>query len=238
MVVLICGISVGGFLAQKFLGARAGTVLGGVLGGLISSTATTVSYSRRSSKAPDTAGLATLVIMIASTFVFARVIVEIAIVAPAILRQLAPPLAAMMTLMTLICAGLYLLTARDKQLVPLEEDPADLKSALLFGLFYGVVLLAVAVVKEHFGDRALYGVAALSGLTDMDAITLSTAQLIKAEKLSIDTGWRMILLGAMSNLAFKACAVALLGPTRLLKRVLLVFGISMVGGGAVLAFWP
>lgn len=238
MVVLICGISVGGYLAQKFLGARAGTILGGILGGLISSTATTVSYSRRSSKAPEAAGLATMVIMIASTIVFARVLVEVAIVAPAILRQLAPPLVAMMGLMILISAGLYVFTSRATKPIPLEEDPSDLKSALLFGVFYGVVLFALAAVKEHFGDRALYGVAALSGLTDMDAITLSTAQLINAGHLTIDTGWRMILVGAMSNLMFKAGAVALLGTPHLLKRVLLVFGVCQASAIGLLVFWP
>jgi len=238
MVVLICGISVGGYLAQKFLGSRTGTVVGGILGGLISSTATTVSYSRRSSKTQDVAGLATLVIMIASTIVFARVIVEIAIVAPGILRQLVPPLVAMMVLMALISAGLYFLSSRESKPIPLEEDPADLKSAIMFGIFYGVVLFAVAAAREHFGERALYGVAALSGLTDMDAITLSTAQLINAGHLTIDTGWRMIMVGAMSNLVFKACAVGLLGSPRLLKRVLLVFGISLAGGVAILIFWP
>jgi uncharacterized membrane protein (DUF4010 family) len=120
----------------------------------------------------------------------------------------------------------------------LEEDPADLKSAVIFGIFYGVVLFAVAAVKENFGERALYAVAALSGLTDMDAITLSTAQLIRAGHLEIETGWRMIMVGAMSNLIFKACAVGLLGSPRLLKRVLLIFGISLAGGVALLLLWP
>lgn len=238
MVVLICGISVGSYLAYKFLGARAGTVLGGILGGLISSTATTVSYSRRSRKLPDAAGLASLVIMISSTVVFGRVIVEVAIVAPTILPQLVPPLAVMMVLMMLISAAMYLFVRKDKPEALLEEDPSDLKSALLFGILYAVVLFAVAVAEEHFGDEALYGVAALSGLTDMDAITLSTAQMIKAERLAIDTGWRMILVGAMSNLFFKACAAAFLGNRQLLTRIVFVFGIAFVGGVLLLTFWP
>jgi uncharacterized membrane protein (DUF4010 family) len=238
MVVLICGISVGSYLAYKFLGPRAGTVLGGILGGLISSTATTVSYSRRSRKTPDVTVLASLVIMVASTIVFGRVIVEIAIVAPTILPQLAPPLAVMMVLMMLISAAMYMFVRKDEQVAPLDEDPSDLKSALLFGILYAAVLFAVAVAKEHFGDEALYGVAALSGLTDMDAITLSTAQMIKADRLAINTGWRMILVGAMSNLFFKACAVAFLGNRRLLRRVVFVFGLSFVGGVLLLVFWP
>lgn len=238
MVVLICGISVGSYMAYKFFGARAGTVLGGILGGLISSTATAVSYSRHARKTPSASGLASLVIMIASTIVFARVIFEVAIVAPSILGRLVPPLAAMMALMTAISAVLYLLTRKEEMQVPLEEDPADLKAAVVFGILYALVLFAVAVAKEHFGDQTLYGVAALSGLTDMDAITLSTAQMIKAERLTIETGWRMILIGGMSNLFFKAAAVAILGSRQLFKRIALIFGLSFLGGLLILIFWP
>lgn len=238
MVVLICGISAGSFLAYKFLGTQAGTVLGGVLGGLISSTATTVSYSRLSKKSNDSSGLASLVIMVASTIVFGRVIVEVAIIAPQILPQILPPLAIMMVLMILISAAVYSLVRDDLHQVSIEEDPSDLRSALLFGMLYGAVLLAVAVTKEHFGKEALYGVAALSGLTDMDAITLSTAQMIKADRLSIDTGWRMILTGGLSNLLFKGLAVGFLGSRQLLKRMSIVLGLSFAGGLLLLIFWP
>jgi len=176
--------------------------------------------------------------MISSTIVFGRVIFEVAIVAPAILPQLVAPLAGMMGLMILISVALYLLTDKTEQPVSLDGDPSDLKAALIFGVLYGAVLFAVATVRQHFGDEALYVVAAVSGLTDMDAITLSTVQMIKADRLSIDTGWRMILVGAMSNLVFKACAVAVLGSRRLLGRIVLVFGISLIGGVLLLIFWP
>lgn len=238
MVVLICGISVCSYMAYKFLGAEAGTVLGGILGGLISSTATTVSYSRHARNIPDSSGLASLVIMIASTIVFGRVIIEVAIVAPTILLQLVPPLAVMMVLMIFISAILYAATRNGEMQVPLEEDPVDLKTAVLFGVLYAAVLFAVAVGKQQFGDETLYAVAALSGLTDMDAITLSTAQMIKAERLTVDTGWRMILIGGMSNLVFKTCAVAFLGSRFLLKRIVVVFGLSILGGVLILTLWP
>ena len=82
IVVLIVGISLGGYIAYKFFGTRAGTLLGGILGGMISSTATTVSYARRTRHAPEAVGLAAFVITVASTIVFGRVIFEIAVVAP------------------------------------------------------------------------------------------------------------------------------------------------------------
>jgi uncharacterized membrane protein (DUF4010 family) len=238
MVVLIVGITLGGYIAYKFLGSHTGTLLSGVLGGLISSTATSVSYSRHARRSSSLSGLAALVIMIASTIVFARVFVEVAVVAPGILSTIAPPLAAMMGIMALLSLGLYFLWSGDDENASLEEDPSELPAAIIFGLLYAGVLFAVAAVKEHFGNEALYVVAALSGLTDMDAITLSTAQMINKERLDAETGWRMILIGFLSNLVFKAVAVGFLGSRKLLVRVCGAFGLAIVGGVLVLALWP
>jgi uncharacterized membrane protein (DUF4010 family) len=238
MVVLICSISLGGYIAYKFLGAKTGMLLAGILGGLISSTATTISYSRASRKSPETAALACFVIIMASTIVFGRVLIEIAIVAPHVLQTLAPPLAIMMGLVAVIAFAAYWFSPHDRQSLPTRDDPSDLKAAIVFGLLYAAVLFAVAAAKEHFGERGLYVVAALSGLTDMDAITLSTAQMINADRLDVDTGWRMILIGAMSNLAFKAAVVCLLGTRPLIRRMALMFGAALAGSGLLLWFWP
>jgi len=238
MVVLIVGISLGGYIIRKFLGEKAGMILGGVLGGLISSTATTVSFARRSRNAPSVSPAAATVIMIASTIVFVRVAFEVAVVAPGILWQVIPPLAAMAGAMAIIAAVSYFFSGGRSQEIPKPEDPAELKAAVIFGLLYAIVLFAVAAAKENFGDQGLYFVAALSGLTDMDAITLSTAQMIEAERVPVDTGWRMMLVGALCNNAFKVGAVAVLGHRRLLRRTGILFGIALVCGILILAFWP
>ncbi len=238
MVVLIVGISLGGYIAYKFLGARAGTLLSGLLGGMISSTATTVGYARRSRQAPAASRMAAVVIVVASTVVFLRVAVEVAVVAPEILGDILPPLAAMMFLMVLISAGLYFTSRQEMDRGHLDEQPSELMAAIVFGLLYAAVLFSVAAVKEHFGDEALYVVAALSGLTDMDAITLSTAQLIKTGTLATETGWRMMLVGALANLVFKAGAVALLGHRQLLGRIATAFGLALAGGVLILIYWP
>ncbi|NLF68507.1 MAG: MgtC/SapB family protein [Candidatus Anammoximicrobium sp.] len=238
MVVLIVGISVGGFIAYKFLGARAGTLLGAVLGGLISSTATTVSYARRTRHTPAAIGLAAFVIMIASTIVFGRVLFEIGLVAPELLSAIAPPLVVVMALMGVLAAGMYWLRGSETEQVPLDEDPSQLKAAVVFGLLYAAILFSVAAGQQWLGNRGLYLVAALSGLTDMDAITLSTAQLIKRGELDVDTGWRMILLGSLSNIVFKGAAVAVLGHRRLLRRVSVAFGVVLLCGGLLWLLWP
>lgn len=110
--------------------------------------------------------------------------------------------------------------------------------AIVFGLLYAAVLVGVAAAKEHFGQGALYAVAALSGLTDMDAITLSTAPLVRSGRLDPATGWRLILIGAMGNLVFKGVAAAVLGHRRLIAQIAPAFGVSLVGGALLLALWP
>ncbi|MCO6458181.1 MAG: MgtC/SapB family protein [Pirellulaceae bacterium] len=238
VVVLIVGISLGGYICYKFVGARAGTLVGGILGGLISSTATTVSYARRARRNPELIQLAAAVILIASTIVFGRVLVEVAVVAPDVFWDLVPPLAVMMGLMAVISGVLFLLRRGESAPPELDDDPSELRTAIVFGLLYAAVLFAVAAVKEHFGHQALYVVAGLSGLTDMDAITLSTAQMVSKQRLDADTGWRMILIGALSNLVFKAAAAGLLGGRWLLLRLAAAFGIALVGGTLLLVLWP
>lgn len=237
MVVLIVGISLAAYLAYKLLGNRAGLVAAGALGGVISSTAATIGFARQGSATQAPA--AALAIMIASTVVFGRVLLEIGVVASAILWPIGLPLAAMMLAMVGITTGLFFVASPGKnQRMYEEEAPSDLRTALVFGLLYGVVLLAVAAAKEHFGRSGLFVVAALSGLTDMDAITLSTAQLIRSGQLTSDVGWRMILVGGMANLVFKGCVVATVGGRKLLRWVLPAFGASLAVGGLLLWLWP
>ena len=174
MVVLIVGLSLAGYVAYKLVGAGAGAVLGGVLGGIILSTATTVSYARRTKSAPETARLAALVVMLASTVVYARLLVEIGVAAPTRFRELAPPLAAMLGVTAAISAVAWLM-GRDRDGEPPERgNPAELTSAILFGALYAVILLAVAFARDRFGTAGLYAVAAVSGLTDVDASRSTT----------------------------------------------------------------
>ncbi|MFO7975448.1 MAG: DUF4010 domain-containing protein, partial [Candidatus Hydrogenedentota bacterium] len=222
----------------KLLGPRVGILLGGILGGLISSTATTVSYARNTRQHPDAASAAALVIFLASTVVFGRVIFEIGIVAPEILLTTVPPLLVMMVLMALVNTAVFFWTRPAEKGIPQERPPSDLKAAIMFGLLYTVVLFGVAAAKDHFGDKGLYAVAALSGLTEMDAITLSTAQLVQKGELAVDIGWRLIMVGAMANLVFKGIAVALLSNRHLAKRVAGLFGIALVIGALILYLWP
>lgn len=238
MVVLIVGLSLAGYVAFKLFGAGAGAALGGVLGGLVSSTATTVSYARRSKEEPEVARLAALVVMIASAVVFARVLVEIAAVARGSFPALAPPIAVMLGVAAALSVAMWFFGRDGDTEMPVPDNPAELKPAILFGLLYAAVLLAVAFARDRFGTAGLYTVAAISGLTDVDAITLSTSKLVHGGGLEPGTGWRAILIAALSNLVFKAGIVAVLGSRGLLWRVAVLFGGVLAAGAAVLWLWP
>jgi uncharacterized membrane protein (DUF4010 family) len=238
MVVLIVGISLLGYVAYKLLGAQAGTVVAGILGGIISSTATTASYARRTREDAGISRLAALVVMIASAVVFLRVMAEIAVVAHGSFPALAPPLLAMLGVTALLSLGAWLVDRRDAQEPPEPANPAELKSAVLFGALYAVVLLAIAFARDRFGTAGLYSVAAFSGLADVDALTLSTARLVDGGHLDPRDGWRAILLAILVNLVFKAGIVAALGSRRMLGRVAVLFAAALAAGGVVWWLWP
>lgn len=238
MVVLIVGIGLAGYLAYKLFGARGGSLLGGLLGGLVSSTATTVSYARLSREDDRIVPSAAAVILLASAVSFARILVEIVVVAPAFARVAAVPIGALTALFFLVGGVDWLRQARREPEVPAPRNPSELKSALVFAALYAIVLLAVAAARDRLGSSGLYAVAVLSGLTDVDAITLSTSNLVAGDRLEAGIGWRLITVAALSNLAFKAGAVAVLGRRTLLARVGLGYGIVAAGGVLLLLLLP
>ena len=238
MVVLIVSISLAAYVAYKLFGENAGTLLAGLLGGAISSTATTVSFARRTRATPEAAGVAAVVIMIAAAVSFARVIVEVALVAPGALHVIGPPLAAQLILITALAAIMWPFARRQAMALQEPSNPAELKSALIFGALYAVIIFGVAATKHYLGDRGLYVAAVVSGLTDMDAITLSTAQLVKADRVSSGLGWRIILIAAISNTLFKGMLVLTMGHPRLAWRIAALFAAVCAGGAALLILWP
>ena len=236
MVVLVVGIGLAAYVAYKLLGNRGGTIVAGLLGGAVSSTATTVGAARRTAKTPEASGSAAIVICLAAGVVFLRVLLEIAVAAPGFLSAAAVPFGALLVLFLLLAAFLWKRQSRDSEPLPAHENPSGLKPALLFGLLYGIVLFATAAARESFGVSGLYAVSALSGLTDVDAITLSTAQLVRTGRLDPATGWRLILVALLSNLLFKGAAIAVLGSRRLLVRIAGPFLLALGVGVLLLIF--
>src|ERR1039458_1000639 len=204
MVVLISGISLVGYTALHAVGTRYGAPLLGFLGGLVSSTATTLLYAKNSKNNPIISHLAASVIVIASMVVLLRLLVLSAIVAYGTLPGLFPVLAGGF-LFGLIVA-LYNWRKMDKVTelnIPETSNPAELHTAIGFGLLYVVVLLVAAWMEALAGSRGLYVVALVSGLTDVDAITLSSLRLFNLGQLSEHQTVTAIALAFISNIAFK-----------------------------------
>ena len=242
MVVLIVGMSLGGYITYKFFGQNAGILLGGFLGGAISSTATTVSSSRQARAKQTRPAVAAIVILVASTVVFVRVLIEIAVVVgraePDFLRSVAPPILILMFLTAVPSLLLWIHVRREPASMAKQENPTQLKSAVFFGAMYAVVLFALAATQRYMGDAGLYAVAGLSGLTDMDAITLSTARLARdGDPMILKDGWRMIVVASLSNIIFKTGIVALMANRRLLWQIALLFSLPITGGVLLLLFW-
>lgn len=237
MVVLVVGISLGGYIVYRFFGAKAGVLAGGLLGGVISSTATTVSYARRSRGHGELAWMGAAVVMIANAVVMVRVLIEIRIAGPSIFREALGPIGVMLVVQALLPLALWWRSRHDEADLPPQDNPAELKPALLFAALYALVLLGVASANAWFGQRSLYLVAVISGLTDVDAITLSTSRLAQTGQIGATLAWRLIILAAMANLVFKAGIVAVLGEKRMFGIVAGLSAISVATGGAILMFW-
>ena len=156
MVVLIVGMNLGGYILYKFLGQDAGTLFGGVLGGAISSTATTVSYARMVRSDPAYAASASIVVMIASTVSCLRVLVAVAVVSQKFLITVAPPMLVLMLLTLAPALALWFRSRSEPGRTPPHENPTELRPALVFGVLYAGVLLALAAAKAWLGGRGLY----------------------------------------------------------------------------------
>jgi len=238
MVVLIVGLSLTGYIVYKMLGRTASALLGGILGGVISSTAATVSYARRAREIPAAHTFAVAVILIASAVSYLRVIVEVSLVAPSHLSGLLPPLLAALAWTSIIAGVAFFFFRGQREEMPPPANPAELKSALIFGTLYALVTLAAAAVKQSFDSSALYFVAIISGLTDMDAITLSMARMAESEHLAPGHAWRLILAASLANFVFKGIAATFLGGWKLGVRLAPFFGVALAGGLALLWLWP
>lgn len=248
MVVLIVGISLAGYIAFKFFGQSAGALVGGLLGGAISSTATSLSYGRKARQLPSMTMLATTVIVIASSVVFVRVLIELAVVAPNNFKPMATPMAIMLGSCVVAAVISWSMFRGQNEAVSQPSNPTELKSALLFAGLYALVLWGLAATRQYLNDDALYVVAALSGLTDMDAITLSTGRMVEQGSQFVDgqananqfgsgIGARLLLTAAIANLIFKAGVVAFVGGWRLFVRVAGLFLIPIATGALLIWFW-
>jgi len=241
MVVLSSGISFLGYLLLKFAGSQQGLPLAGFLGGLVSSTAVALGFSKRSQdEAPELAPLFALAILVASTTMFPRVLVEASVVNPGLAEMLALPLLITAGVGYAICGFLWWRYRQPglKQEGVEASNPFELTSALQFGVLFTVILFVARAAQVYLGDAGVYLSSVLSGLTDVDAITLSMARL-SGTAVTPAVAARAVVLAALANTAVKAAMAFVLGSAVLRKYIAFTFGaLFVVGAGAALAFIP
>jgi uncharacterized membrane protein (DUF4010 family) len=230
MVVLISGISFSAYVLNKLLGARRGTVVSALLGGLVSSTAVTLAAAQRSREAEKLSTLQASSALLASAVMFPRILVVVAVVQPALLRVVSLPIAVMALVAGATCVPLLRGEQRLRDApAPEFQNPFALGAALRFGAVFMVILVAAKVAQIFYGGTGLLVTAAISGLADVDAITLSVAKQISGGA-TMPMAARAIILAALSNTASKAALVLTLGSRSMARQVLLGFGAVLLAG--------
>jgi uncharacterized membrane protein (DUF4010 family) len=238
MVVLISGLNFASYLLVKVVGVEHGIGLTGLLGGLASSTAVTLGFAQRSRSEPAQALPLALGILIAWTVMFFRVVVLVAAVEPGLAPRIGIAMAAFGIPTFAICWLIFhrqRSNSKGKATLTTGENPFELGAAIRFGLLFGVITFAGKAAQVYLGDAGLYLAGAIAGLTDVDAITLSMAQLAHADAANAHPAARAIVIAVASNTLFKAGIVAFLGGPRLRNVILAATG-SIVAVAA-LATW-
>jgi len=237
MVVLISGVSLAGYVALQFIGPRHSAVLG-LFGGLVSSTATTLVYARRSAESQNFVPLAVVVILLANLTVLIRLTIVSAVASPSILPHLLPILGSGFLLGSGITAyWWYQLQQQNELPVPEIKNPTEIGTAAAFGLIYGAVLFSSAWLSDIAGSSGLYAVALISGLTDVDAITLSSLRLYELGKLGTSETVTAISIGIISNIGFKLGLVFFFGRSLLTKQCITGMLATAIGIGLALLFF-
>ncbi len=230
MVVLIAGVGLAGYAALRLVGQKHGVVLLGLLGGLVSSTATTLAFSRHARASEAMARMAIIVIVLANVVVLLRLGVLAAVVAPDVVRHFYPILAGGLLTGTLgACYGFGKLKPQGDMPELSIANPTELRTALGFGGLYALVLLAAAWLSDVAGNRGLYAVAMVSGLTDVDAITLSSLRLFQLDRLPARDAVNAITLAILANLGFKSALALFLGGWKMMRHAAAGMGAVALG---------
>jgi uncharacterized membrane protein (DUF4010 family) len=238
LVVLIAALSLVGYVATRALGPSRGTAVTGLTGGLVSSTAVTLAFARRSrDEGGGSANALAAGLLLAWTVMSVRVVVLAGIVHAPLVAPLFPPFAAM-TVATLVPVAVFLRRRGDEAAPAARSvelrNPFSLTAAVKFGLLFAAVLLLVAGVRRHFPGQGYYVVAGLAGLTDVDAITLSMAGLVRDGGTDAATGVGAIIVAALANTLVKCGIIVATAAGALRARVVVVTLLVFAAGLAAL----
>ncbi|MDP3813947.1 MgtC/SapB family protein [Pseudomonas sp.] len=234
MVVLIAAIGFAAYVAMRLVGTRHGLLITALLGGIVSSTAMTVTLARLG-QGRHLQALLACGLLATSALMFPRVLLEVGLVNRNLLMPLFWPLGGA-TLIYAAGALLYYRRAGSESAETAEpplQNPFELAPALRFAALLVLILLLVEGARHWLGAMGVYLVALLSGLADVDAITLSLARSAHTD-LSAQVAVHGIFLAALSNSLAKAVLIALIGGRQLALLTLPVMAGGLLAGAAVL----
>ncbi|GAB2913217.1 MgtC/SapB family protein [Rheinheimera gaetbuli] len=240
LVILISTMSLLGYVAVRWLGAAHGAVVTGISGGLASSTAVTLSFARSSKIESDplAADNQACGVLLAWLVMFIRVLVTISIVYQPLLAKIWLPFS-IMAGATATMAGLYYWHGSRRYQAPQQSavkvtNPFSLVAAIKFGALFAVILLLVKLTEQYAAAEGLYLLAAVAGMTDVDAITLSMAQYAGQSAEALTVAGSAITVAALSNTLVKCGLVYALGGRALAHKLAISTLVILALGVAVL----
>ncbi len=243
LVILISGISFVGYFLTKFFGAEKGLGLTGLFGGLTSSTAVTAAMANQARKTPALLNQCTFATVIANATMFCRVLVVVAVLDLALMKQLALSIGTMTIGAAVAVAFLWLLSKnrRSGNSNGAEElgleNPFSLGPAIKFSLFFVCILFIVKIAKLYLGDKGLYLASLVSGLADVDPITLSIAEQTKNAQLGHNVGAIGITIAVVANSVAKSGIALFSGGWKFGARVgAILLSVTIAGLGVLLIF--
>lgn len=228
MVVFISGLSFIGYWLTKWLGAEKGAVLTGLVGGMASSTATTLSLARRAEETHGGLNACAAGIVAANVVMLIRIGILFAVIAPGILGAVLPALGAGAAVGAVAVLIFWRGAKHEGAAGELKlGNPFEMKPALMFGVILAVISLAAAFGVDRFGEAGLYVVALISGLADVDAITLAAAGDARAGAISAGLAASAAVIAASSNIVVKGVMSHTIGGAALGARVAAAFAAIM-----------
>lgn len=239
IVVLVSFISFVGYVLIKVIGQDAGIGLTGLVGGLVSSTVTTLSFARRSVEFPDYNRNFAVAVILAASIMFPRLLLEIAVVNQALMKSMALPILVMGGAGLCLAVWFYLRSGAVQTENPAMnfDNPFSLKSAIMFALVFATVLMITRLATSYLGNVWLPLVAIVSGLTDADAIAFSISDAQQAGIIGLDWASFNLVLGALSNTFMKLFLVFTLGHRGLFRRLFASFSIIGAAGIATMLLY-
>ena len=238
MMLLVAGVSFVGYAATRLLGPERGLTVTGFVGGLVSSTAVTLAMSARSKADKAMERPAALAVVLASSIVFVRVLVVVAFVNLQLAAAMAVPMLAMALVGLVACAFLYRHSTQHRTGEPLPlKNPVSLSSAFEFALLFAAVLAGSKAASHYLGSAGVYGAALLAGTADMDAISLSMADLA-GDQVALPVAVTAVVLAGVTNTLVKGGMALALGSWGYARIVVTSFvAILAAGGLSLLAVW-